>query len=428
MSENFEEDTLWKRSIPQLAYNEPAVFHALFAVNIVFEQAERNRGGPVQQIPPLAIQSYNKAIQYVLRKDSLSNNDVYVSLVVCILFVCLEFMKGDMGLSFQHIQGGFRILTDRNIRANSTDLVRASSLSVTDDLISDLSSMLSRLRVQTLLFDPNLLPLGKRKELAAAFSGPMPWEFRSLAEARSHFVGLGGETVGLVLRTSRTRYNLGSFDEHVPTQKRLAIEVQQWMHAFEGLRAKHRQSWTWQQVKAANILNMQALAVSIWIATCLSLEQSSFDMYRSEFQAILDLAVGTVGHGRLSNFQFDLGVIPTLHFVGVKCRWPELRRQALKILGSAHWREMLFDSHRAYRAVYRVMEIEEAECGKFILPAEESRILWAHTGIVEPGATMLRHSVAKRPMGGLGPLIMWDEFIPLSGDLPPLDPWIEPLT
>jgi hypothetical protein len=429
MSENFEEDVIWKQSIPQLAHSEPAVFHALLAVNIVFEQAEQNRGGPVQQVSPQAIQSYNKAIQYVLRKDSLSNNDVYVSLVVCILFVCLEFMKGDMNLSFQHIQGGFRILMDRNNRARSTDLLVPSSPGVTDDLISALSAMLSRLRVQTLLFDPNLLPLGKRKEFVASISGPMPREFRSLAEARSHFVGIGGEAMGLILRTSRTVYVNGSFDEHVAVQKCLAVEIRQWMHAFDCLLAARQQSWTWQQVKAANILNMQALAISIWISTALSPEQSVFDAYRPEFEAILDLALGTVGHGMLSSFQFDLGVIPTLHFVGVKCRWPELRRQALKILGSAHWREMLFDSHRAYRAVHRVIELEEAECGMAALPAEGSRILWSYAvGNVEPDATVMRHSVARRPNGGSGPLVIWNEFIPLSGDLPTFDPWIEPLT
>jgi hypothetical protein len=428
MSENFEEDALWKRSIPQLAHTEPAVFHALLAVNLVFEQAEQNKGGPVQQVSPLAIQSYNKAIQCVLRKDSLSNNDVYVSLVVCILFVCLEFMKGDMSLSLQHIQGGFRILTDRNNHVTSTDLVRTSPPGVTDDLISDLSAMLARLRVQALLFDPTLLPQAKRKELAASFSGPMPREFRSLAEARSHFVGIGGEAMALILSTSKTRYCEGSFDEFKPTQTRLTAEILQWRLAFDSLLAREQQSWTWQKVKAANILQMQALSISIWTATALSSEQSLFDLYRAEFQAILDLAVSTVGHGRLSNFQFDLGVIPTLHFVGVKCRWPELRRQALKILGSAHWREMLFDSHRAYRAVHRVMELEEAESGMFILPAEESRILWAHVGIVEPGATSLRHLVAKRPKGGVGPLIVWDEYLPMSGDLPPFEPWIESLT
>jgi hypothetical protein len=76
MSENFEEDTFWQQAALQLAQIEPAGFHALLAVNIVFDQAEQSKGGPVQQLSPYAIESYNKAISHVLRKNSFSNADV----------------------------------------------------------------------------------------------------------------------------------------------------------------------------------------------------------------------------------------------------------------------------------------------------------------------------------------------------------------
>jgi hypothetical protein len=426
MSENFEEDTFWKRSAPQLAHSEPAVFHALLAVNIVFEQAEQNKGVPVQQISPFAIESYNKAIQYVIRKDSLSNSDVYVSLVVCVLFVCLEFMRGDMSLSLRHIQGGFRILTDRNLPTGSGGAGRAVSPGVADHLISDLSAMLSRLRVQTILFDPSLLPLEKPNEKSETFVGPIPLEFSSLAEARSQIANLGAQAMGLIYRTSRSKYSSGTLDEHLATQARLEVEFQQWRRAFENLVAKRRPTWRWQQVKAANIQLMQAISMSIWISTCVSPEQSAFDVFRSDFQTIINLAVETVGHGMLSNFQFDMGVIPSLHFVGVKCRWPQLRRQTLDILGSAHWREMLFDSHRAYRAIHRVMEIEEEESGMFTLPTEENRVHWSHLSLLEAGAIQQKHTLALRPNGVMEPPVVWEEFIPTWGELPPFEPWIDP--
>jgi hypothetical protein len=426
MSENFEEDALWKRSIPQLAHSEPAVFHAILAVNLVFAQAELNGGGPVQNVATPAIEAYNKAIRYVLRKKSSINSDIYVSLIVCVLFVCLEYLKGDMSLSFRHILGGFMILKDRNLRTKMSN--RSGFSSATDGLISELSTVLSRLRVQTLLFDPSLLPLQNSGDTSDSLIGPMPLEFGSLAEARCRFVGLGAEAMSFIREASKALFGIGTFDEHKDTQARLESEFYQWRHAFDRLVGKCRQSWSPQQVKAANIQLMQTLSMSIWISTCLSREQSAFDVFRFDYEKILELAVETVELGMQSTFQFDLGIIPTLHFVGMKCRWPEIRRLALKLLGSAHWREMLFDSHHTYRVVHRVMELEEARNGMASLPAEEDRVILSHIPThsqMETGGTHQRHTVVQWPNGISAPPVIWDEWIPTTGELPTFEPWID---
>jgi hypothetical protein len=424
MSENFEEDALWKRSIPQLAHREPAVFHALLAVNLVFAQAELNGGGPVQHVDRSAIEAYNEAIQHVLRKKSSSHSDVYVSLIVCILFVCLEYLKGDMSLSFRHIQGGFRILKDRNLQTNLA--IHSRDSAPTDSLVTELSSMLSRLRVQTLLFDSNLVAFQEPGDTSDSLIGPMPLEFANLADARSRFVGLGVEAMSFIRDASKALFGGGTFDD-VATQARLISEFDLWREAFNSLVAKCQQSWSSQQIKAANIQLMQVLCLSIWVSTCVSREQTAYDIFRIDFEKILDLVVDTICRGMQSTFQFDLGIIPTLHFVGLKCRWPELRRRVLELLGSAHWREMLFDSHCTYRVIHRVMELEEATNGMFALPAEEDRVVWWHfptSDKTQTGGDYELHTVVQWPNGHLAPPVIWQENVPLSGELPPFEPWI----
>lgn len=55
----------------------------------------------------------------------------------------------------------------------------------------------------------------------------------------------------------------------------------------------------------------------------------------------------------------EVGIIPVLYIIGVKCRHPGLRREAVHILRRRSMREAVWDSIIAARVVERVMEIEE---------------------------------------------------------------------
>jgi len=153
--------------------------------------------------------------------------------------------------------------------------------------------------------------------------------------------------------------------------------------------------------------------------------QTTLDAYEKEFETIIRIAKQCFSMSLMSGCQVDMGLIPILHFCGVKCRDPRLRRQMLAILGSNHWREGFFDSFMVYRAIHRQMIIEERnlrlwECPN-ALPAECDRVhLSDYTGFVDSssGNKLARLRLLSYPNGPGGSRCIWDEYIPVTGPLP----------
>jgi hypothetical protein len=74
----------------QLAHAEPAIRNAIHAVTRQYEQVELKNGEYVEDMDPVTLQSYSKAIQHVVNDKFSTDNRAYVSLIVCTLFICLE--------------------------------------------------------------------------------------------------------------------------------------------------------------------------------------------------------------------------------------------------------------------------------------------------------------------------------------------------
>lgn len=121
----------WTRLVVQMSYVEPTIRHAIVALGSLHEQREhgakkmlplmghsleaeplgismplaKNRPGEEN---PLAITQYNKAIMH-LSKRLKSDASIEVTLLACILFVCVEFLRGDSHPAVNHFRSGMGI-------------------------------------------------------------------------------------------------------------------------------------------------------------------------------------------------------------------------------------------------------------------------------------------------------------------------------
>ena len=139
----FESDDFWKVVALRVSHDAPAVKHALLAVSALHEAAERS--GKADKLGGLedgfAVMEYNKAIRCLVElKDQDSMTGPAVSLVTCVLFVCLEFMRGNISAAQKHIRSGSAILDSE---FNSTET----------DVMDELSTTFSRMKLQSILFD-----------------------------------------------------------------------------------------------------------------------------------------------------------------------------------------------------------------------------------------------------------------------------------
>jgi len=117
----------------------------------------------------------------------------------------------------------------------------------------------------------------------------------------------------------------------------------------------------------------------IFLATCISLRQTSFDEYIDHFAEIIKHATIFLEHSlKSTNVQLlssaDLGIIPPLYFCATKCRDPILRREALHLIRQAPRQEDLWAFVAPDRVAAKVIAVEEGNCHfSFLKHSPESR-------------------------------------------------------
>ncbi|KAK4941116.1 hypothetical protein LTR10_018916 [Elasticomyces elasticus] len=100
------ESYFWTNVVMQLSHREPAVRHAVVAVSSLYEKFQDVVKTPISApANPLALRHYNAAI-----KELRSTRDETVVLVVCALFICIEFLQGNHQSAIEHCRSGILVL------------------------------------------------------------------------------------------------------------------------------------------------------------------------------------------------------------------------------------------------------------------------------------------------------------------------------
>ncbi|KAH8808483.1 hypothetical protein F5884DRAFT_821808 [Xylogone sp. PMI_703] len=117
----------------------------------------------------------------------------------------------------------------------------------------------------------------------------------------------------------------------------------------------------------ALVLSLYQKATLILLAAVLSESEMVYDDYFPSFQYITrtaDLLISSyqVAQSPLNTrFCFETGLIPPLHTVGIRCRDPTIRREAISLLFRCHRQEGMWDSVLSARICRWLCSCEEAE-------------------------------------------------------------------
>ena len=172
--------------------------------------------------------------------------------------------------------------------------------------------------------------------------------------------------------------------------------LRRWHSDFHGLLKEIGSSLHGTERYAASVLLMYFHTTEIWNLTCLDPSPMVYDEHRHRFELVLRHAEEALHAGQLSHtskpppFSFEMGVIPPLYLTGWRCHHPLLRRQALALIRRAPAQEALFSADLNYRAIAKMIELEEGPdhlptdlaqfeaCVKagaeIVLPKEEDRV------------------------------------------------------
>ena len=427
----------WTSLVKQGSQSGPAVNHAMMAVCAFDERRDdhvkdatysksvvttsvRNIESSIRKEQehhnnPFALSQYNKAIAHLtIAMSSPSSNSVDTALMVCILFVCVECLRGDYEPALKHFQGGMSIALAAagtqgpNSRGHQTTAVREKLLPFFSRL-----ELLGQVYGTQPTYQYGLEP-----------SEVFPKTFNSIVEARDSIVHMMNLSVRFIQSTRSSRYSNDISAAERLYHSALLTSLHAWEHALDHYLTTAPPSP--RLTEAATILQIQHLATLTWLNRSLVPEECAADADFPLYERAVCLAESlsfepdSAHDMQPSTFLFDMETVSPLYSIALKCRHPTIRRRAIAVLRRRVRREGLWDSGKAAAIAERIVELEEAELGVLdgsVLPREEVRI---RNCLIDsaPGLNDLHSSGHKvrfytMPDGVGGRWVEWEEWLTL---------------
>lgn len=383
----------WTQLVMQFSSFEPAVRHSVVAISSLYEQSQlrsqsqsepqslqqkpnskkkkkqsplSHRGDIRLQDNELALRHYNAAIAELKTMENQS-----LVLLVCILFICIEFLQSNRDSAIRHCKHGIYILRNN---ASGPAWVR-----------EHLVPLFRRLSIFPFWFGtgaddfPSLVFL----------EDPIPDAFSTLSDARSMMDDIFSRTIRLVRCGDAHRFGSLRYTKVPPSflreQEKINYRLQKWRVLFANLDAKSTAPPNSASAVAAasteqydvgeeylNSMLRVYLSISsetslIWANMAFSALESNYDGYLDNFRRLLrlfqmlhtTLPVESRKHRHYPKFIFEMGFMPMTFFVANKCRDLGVRLATLRLMRLfAVPQENLGRVDITWEVARRVIEIE----------------------------------------------------------------------
>jgi hypothetical protein len=367
----------WDLLLPQASYSEPAVLHAVLALTSAHQHDQINSiVGRLSTEEQFTLQAYSRAISYLKPHFNLSHKvSLRVTLITCILFVCLEIVQRHHITAITHLSNGLELIKQYEQCRGTTRTKSSLDYHPTDNLVAHMFLKLS-VQVNMLGYSHSHPVLVSSKLIADS----LPRRFSSIAEARQHLdklIARAFELSDLCRKQEPLHQNQSAL---LDDQITLQADLVSWLQALtlSGLGTDPAASPL--HKAACVVLRMyNFMAVSI-VEACLFADQETlFDHQWGSFLSIIACAIharklieasqihampgGSVGtYGTI----IDIGWIPALYYTAIKCRIRRIRLHAIRFLASTNHREGFWDAMVAAQVAGEVMRMEGEEHGASI--------------------------------------------------------------
>ena len=342
---------LWRRIVVQLSIREPAVKYAALAISSLHRRVDmthresRQRRNNLDVDGKFALTQYGKAMQALrVWKPAPGDNDrATVPLILCLLFVTIEFLRGDQEISQLHICQGRKLLAELRegeLPSHTTELLTRHVVPV-----------YTRLGLACHLFATVPEPIPAHFVSLTAKSSTnkhdLPF-FTSIDQARDELYDKLDELIQFINSAGRAAYAMTPSDPEdssasqnildiIAQQNDLLTRLEQWDAALAMLSAKLPSSAI--PTTTLHLLKIHYNVVKTWIATSLKSSETCFDEHLEAFSAvvsnsaiIIDAMDKHPAKDIMYVFSFETELIAPLYWTCAKCRHPGLRRAALELL------------------------------------------------------------------------------------------------
>lgn len=379
--------TFWNTLLFQASLEEPAVLHAVLTLSSVHKREifhgnaqSRSEDNPDEQ-EHFMLQQYIKAIRHLQPHFSAKDRaSVRVALITCVVFVCLELLHGHFTTAQTHLQNGLKVLMEMQIPTrmdNDNDLDKIFISNASCDSIDNwIAEAFSRLYVQVELFGlsyqhPCFVLQVSRPESSVA-------TFHSINEAWQQIERLLHKIVNLAEQARQHQISKNVSSGYPSTllrhQQHIQAELAWWLETYEAAR-RDLQIQEFEGFAYLMLCTYHAMA-EIMAGACLRPDDESiYDSYTKKFVFLINQSAKNWSirssnsqvralpghHMNMSRSIVDIGWIPPLYYVALKCRVHRVRIQAVRLLESTSHREGIWDSKIAACVGRKVVLIEERD-------------------------------------------------------------------
>jgi hypothetical protein len=364
----------WSKLVLQLSHSEPSVRHAVSAISAFYQDVESSLRHPAGYINanPEAQQEWNKATKSLSARIQAHPNCNLVPLVCCLLFTCIEFLRGNVESSMLHVQSGFNILAALLPNSDAASGLGSNFSSndlkaIKDHIVPMFSSLNVLCSLAGRITPPIYTPTAKNDSPHEDFADSR----RRLVEISDTCIRFIGEAS---LKAARFQIDVEDFIEQIKLQTRLDA----WCDQLDELLERMQAAGTTAKRDALNLLLVHYKVIYIWLRVCATAGEMATDSYHTDFDELVhyaeQVAKPGMGTGTPQSLSFDIHIMGPLYYAALKCRHPAIRRRALELLQLAPRREGLWNAHHAYATAKRVIELEERNLNGQELPDETSRL------------------------------------------------------
>ncbi|KAJ5617595.1 hypothetical protein N7537_002709 [Penicillium hordei] len=416
----------WESLIFQASAQEPAVRHAVIALASAHRlQQQYVTGLNKYDVERFTLLQYNKAIQHLRTNTTNDSYSLRVALITCMLFITLEYMRGQYQMGCAHLQYGMKLLSDISATRSLSSMVPTVLPPEEDFAYNALVDAYSRLGIQSAMFGQ--MPSHMYLVTTDPQTASLPSTFTSLLEARRSLDDLLNRVQCL-----KSHYH----DHHVSqtptsnqqmlnTQSRILADLSLWRKTYTVsvahletnkisekdqtgyllLRVHHEMATIMASVCllpdeteselifdgfVESFIRIMAGFLDVWkswsatafhgndpskiASACDELKATFHDFKVSGMNTILEASLlelleksSIVNHytqtlGYTRNeFTVEMGYIPPVYYTAIKCRVPRIRRQAVRALRAAPHREGLWNGSLLADVVEEIIRVEEGD-------------------------------------------------------------------
>lgn len=324
----------WHDLVLRFAQDQCSVRFAVFALGHLCRHAT------VCQSDHCHCEHYRSAIKYYNRSIVSLNNSgrdqSIVLLLTCALFTCLEAMLGHQRNAIELIQKGYQIA--------------AHLLSSPDGLTVAVSRLFERIRLLAILYGQ---PLSNPNNSCPST------DFTTLSQARHVLYSLMNDSIDFVRDATTAKWQLDSGDKVLVSLRLRRLELktafEMWVSQSASLSPRIRST------EGFAVLEALCAVATLWLINAMTRPEFMSGLEHGYFSTVIDKASQFLQHTgkKHPSFVFEMNWIPSLYFVGIKCRDPILRRTAASLLSSTARREGIWHQMETLALVNRVIQLEE---------------------------------------------------------------------